>query len=103
MPLSSRCSCGRDIEAEDGVLRRIGAKNVESLLSGVRARRIVIELSVAEENHLKPLIDQSPSCEPSLAFTSPQRPLFPLKLAAVGIARVSVPEISLPPFRSVIH
>src|SRR6478735_798499 len=75
----------------------IGAIKVESPPLDVRARRTVILESVADENHLNPLILHGPSG----IFSSFEASW----ISEVGMctAVVSVNDTSLPPVRSVIH
>jgi hypothetical protein len=75
----------------------IGARKVERPPLDVRARRTVIFESVAEENHLKPLILQGPNGMFSAFEASPRSEVRRC------VAVVSVNDTSLPPVLSVIH
>ena len=93
MPFSS-FSSGKVLSILVDSGRYIGAKNVLKPL-GVWARRMDIEESVAEENHLKPLMLQGPSGVLDCDCGDSSEGEY--------VAIVSVPETSLPPLRSVIH
>ena len=71
----------------------MGAKKVLKPL-GVCASSIVIDESVADENHLKPSIRQGPRGILDADASSEM---------GAYVAIVSVPETSLPPLLSVIH
>ncbi len=70
----------------------MGVKKVLRPL-GVWARRIDIDESVAEENHLKPSIRHGPGAALDVDDSG----------EGEYVAIVSVPETSLPPLLSVIH
>jgi hypothetical protein len=76
----------------------MGAKKAERAPEGVLASMIVICESVADENHLKPLMDHGPRGRPSVSSV-----LAPSAKTGANVACVSMFRTSLPPARSVIH